>query len=329
MTDIKASVDPTFHLKITKDQEESRRYKEYRRKWCENPKNFIVEDFPIHLDLESITTCNLKCFMCFQSYDPPKLARMDIGLFKKIIDEGADNGLCSIKTQYRGEPLIDHRMAEMVKYAKDMGVIEVMFNTNATQLTEEKSIALIEAGLDKIICSVDGCTADIYESVRIGAKFETVLNNIKNMQRLKEEMGSKKPIVRVQMVDTPRNHHQVDEYLKFWGEIADHVAIEDMLDWNMEIDDDTPLEGFACAQLWQRLVVLADGDVLPCCRATRGGNEKLEVVGNAKKESIAEIWQGEKMTAFRDIHKNGESHKMRLCRLCGMRKSLVEKKNNG
>ena len=30
---------------------------------------------------------------------------------------------------------------------------------------------------------------------------------------------------------------------------------------------DTPLEDWACAQLWQRLLVLSDGDVLPCCRA--------------------------------------------------------------
>jgi len=319
-------IDPTFHLVKAKYEDQSLEYKEYRRKWTENPKNGIIEDFPIHLDLESITACNLKCFMCFQSYDPPKLAYMDLSLFKKIIDEGVNKGLCSIKTQYRGEPLIDRRMIEMVKYAKDEGIIEVMFNTNATQLTEEKSIALIESGLDKIICSVDGCTKDVYESVRIGAKFETVLSNIKNMQRLKEKMGSKNPIVRVQMVDTPRNHHQIDEYLNFWGEIADHVAIEDMLDWNLDAEDYRPLEDFACAQFWQRLVVLADGDVLPCCRATRGGNEKLEVVGNAKKESIAGIWQGKKMTTFRELHKNGESHKMRLCRLCGMRTSLIEKK---
>ena len=39
------------------------RYLEYRRRWMENPRNFVVEDFPIHLDIEATNRCNLK--MCF------------------------------------------------------------------------------------------------------------------------------------------------------------------------------------------------------------------------------------------------------------------------
>ena len=320
-----AEIDPTFHLIKKKYEDQTIEYREYRRRWNENPKNYIVKDFPIHLDLETITTCNLKCFMCFQSFDPPKPVKMELKLFKKIIDEGAKKGLCSIKTQYRGEPLLDKRMADMVRYAKDKGIIEVMFDTNATFLSEETARALIEAGLDKIICSVDGYTKKVYESIRIGANFENVLNNIKSLQSLKKSMGSKKPIIRVQMVDTPRNHHQIEGYIKFWGEIAEHVAIEDMLDWEAKEEDDTQLENFACAQIWQRLIVLADGDVLPCCRAMRGGNEKLEVLGNAYKEALENMWKGDRMTKLRTLHQEGRSHEIKMCRLCGLRKDIVEK----
>ena len=320
-----AEIDPTFHLISAKDEDQTIEYREYRRRWNENPTNYIVEDFPIHLDLETITTCNLKCFMCFQSFDPPKPMKMELKLFKKNIDEGAKKGLCSIKTQYRGEPLLDKRMADMVRYAKDKGIIEVMFNTNATHLSEEMARALIEARLDKIICSVDGYTKKVYESVRIGANFESVLTNIKRLQSLKKSMGSKKPIVRVQMVDTPRNHHQIEGYIKFWGEIADHVGIEDMLDLEATEEDDTPSENFACAQLWQRLIVLADGDVLPCCRVLRGGNEKLEVLGNAYKESLEDMWKGSRMTKLRTLHQEGRSHEIKMCRFCGLRKDIVEK----
>ena len=321
----KAYVDPTFHLKKQNIEITDENYQEYRKKWKKNPEKFIVGDFPIHLDIETITACNLRCFMCFQSFDPPKPETMKMELFKKIIDEGTKKGLCSVKTMYRGEPLLHPRAVEMVKYAKDKGVIEVMFNTNATFLTEEKAKALVKAGLDKLICSIDGCTKEVYENVRIGANFETVLNNIKTLQRIKKEMGSKTPIVRVQMVDTPKNHYQIDEYLKFWGEIVDHVAIEDMLDWGGEKENAAPFPDFACAQLWQRLLVLADGDVLPCCRAMKGGTEKIEVVGNVKKSTIEEIWKSDKLNKFRNLHQNGESHKMRMCRLCGLRKSVIKK----
>lgn len=268
---IRVAVDPTYNEVKTSKRKLDKKYLEYRRRWKENPKNYIVGDFPIHLDLEGNTVCNLKCFMCFQSYDAPQPAIfMNMDLFKKIIDEGTEKDLCSVKTQYRGEPLLNPNMIEMVRYAKEKGMIEVMFNTNANLLTEEKSRELIKAGLDKLICSVDGCTKKVYESVRIGGNFDTVVKNIETMQRLKKEMGSKKPVVRVQMVDTPRNHHQINDYIKFWGKIADDVAIENMLDWNAKEEDHRPLKEFACAQLWQRLLITADGDVLPCCRAMRG-----------------------------------------------------------
>jgi len=157
-------IDSNFHLKIAKKEKQTQEYVEYRRKWNENPQKFIVGDFPIHVDIETITTCNLKCFMCVQSYDPPDPMKMDFKVFKKVIDECAGKGVCSIKTQYRGEPLLDTRMPDMIKYAKEKGILEVMFNTNATLLSEGTAKALIDAGLDKIICSVDGYTKDVYEA---------------------------------------------------------------------------------------------------------------------------------------------------------------------
>lgn len=322
----KTEIDPTFHLELAKYEEQTAEYKEYRRRWNENPKNFIVDDFPIHVDLETITNCNIHCFMCFQSFDPPKPLKMELELFKKVIDEGAEKELCSIKTQYRGEPLLDKRMPHMVKYVKGKGIIEVMFNTNATLLSEETARALIEAGLDKIICSVDGYTKEVYENVRIGANFETVLNNIKNLQSLKKKMGCKKPIVRVQMVDTPKNHDQIEGYIKFWGKIADQVAVENMLDWEAAEEDSTPLEDWACAQLWQRLLVLADGDILPCCRATRGGTDKLFVLGNAHKLSLQEMWKSDKLNRLRTLHEEGQSHEIKMCRLCGLRKDVLKRR---
>ena len=146
-----------------------------------------------------------------------------------------------------------------------------------------------------------------------------------NPIELKRLMKSEKPIVRVQMVDTPKNHHQIEEYIKFWSKIVEHVAVEDMLDWKADEEDDTPLQDWACAQLWQRLVVLADGDIIPCCRATRGGNEKLMVLGNAHTDSIEDIWKGDKLRQIRELHQKGESHKIKMCRFCGMRKMIVQR----
>lgn len=322
----KPLINPTFKMLKGKDVDKSEGYKEYRRMWEENPKNHTVREFPIHLDLESTSACNLKCFMCFQSFNPPKPGYMDFGLFKKCIDEGVEKGLCSIKLQYRGEPLMHPKLVEMVKYAKDRGVLEVMFNTNATLLDENKARGLIDAGLDKIICSIDGCTKEVYEKVRIGAKFETVLENIKRLQELKKEAGVKKPVVRVQMVDTPKNHHQIKEYLEFWGKIVEHVAVEKMNDYhekeNVEI---CPSKDFECSQLWQRLFVLWNGDITLCC----GDLYSKLILGNVWRDSISKIWTSDKLNHFRTLHTSGQSHKMQICAECDFRTNVIKMHNLG
>jgi len=318
-------INPTFHYMKEKavEREQTPEYKEYRRKWSENPKNHFVGDFPIHLDLESTSACNLKCFMCFQSFSPPPRGFMNMDLYKKIIDEGAKKGLCSLKLMYRGEPLLHPNIVEMVRYAKDKGILEVMFNTNATLLTEEKTRALIEAGLDKLICSVDGYTKEVYESVRIGATFETTLQNIKNFQRIKKEMGAKKPTLRVQMVDTPRNHEQIEGYIKFWSEIADHVAIEDMNDWHdKELKAVVVSKDFDCPMPYQRLIVLYDGKVTICCGNIYG---KL-VAGDLTKQTVEEVWKGPVMQKLRKHLAEGESHKIQICAECGYRTTVIRDK---
>ena len=88
----------------------------------------------------------------------------------------------------------------MIKYAKDKGILEVQFNTNAMLLTEKISERLIEAGLDRIIFSLDGMTKETFENIRGGANFEKVVNNIKSFINIRNEMGGKKPCVRIQMV---------------------------------------------------------------------------------------------------------------------------------
>src|SRR3989338_3581958 len=73
------------------------RIKEYRLKWRENPEKFIVENFPIHLDIESTSICNLRCPFCATAHEDYPRGFIAFELYKKIIDEGKGSGLYSIK----------------------------------------------------------------------------------------------------------------------------------------------------------------------------------------------------------------------------------------
>ena len=71
-------IDPTFELVSSKTHAIDRKYQTYRFKWNNNPLNFVVEDFPLHLDIELNTTCNLRCGMCFQANNNIPPQEMDL-----------------------------------------------------------------------------------------------------------------------------------------------------------------------------------------------------------------------------------------------------------
>ena len=109
---------------------------EHELKWFKNPEEYRVAEFPLKLDIELTNRCNRTCDMCaFHSklalYKFPK-EDMDLAIFKKIIDES--EGKTTLKLNYSGEPLLYPHLLEAIRYAKDKGVIEVRFNTNADLL---------------------------------------------------------------------------------------------------------------------------------------------------------------------------------------------------
>ena len=76
-----------------------------------------------------------------------------------------------------GEPLLNSHFTDMVRILKENDCT-VSFTTNATVLTPERSRELIELGLDIIDISLDGGSPEVFETIRRGAKFDEVINNI-------------------------------------------------------------------------------------------------------------------------------------------------------
>ena len=110
---------------------------------------------------------------------------MKMDLYKKIIDEASENNVYSIKLSWRGEPLLNPNLVEMIDTQKK-GIKDVAFLTNAELLTEKKSKELVESGLDWISISADG-TDEIYNKIRFPAKFEETIEKIKYLKRLRNE----------------------------------------------------------------------------------------------------------------------------------------------
>lgn len=312
--------DPSF--KYVKKAKETR-----KTDWYRCGAEMIERQFPVQLELELNTDCNLRCPKCPQSKESFKKERLDYYDTINCIAEGSKKGLESIKLQYRGEPLLYPYLIEVIRYAKSKGIY-VHFNTNATLLTKNMSIALIKAGLDKIICSIDGCTKETYEKARRSGTFENIVQNITILQAQKQVLGSNTPFVRVQAVKQELNQEEIEsgKYITFWSQRADELGIEQCFDFYDNTEDATPLPEWHCEQLWQRLFILADGRVLPCCAGISYEYDTTNVysVGNIHKETLENIWHNKEMSLYRELHRTGNSHVLSMCRKCRLRKLVVK-----
>ncbi len=312
------------------DIRQDERFKEYRRRWHEYPPNFIVGEFPIHLDIESTNACNLRCPFCavtYKNWGPYRKGFMDFSLFKRIIDEGVENGLYSVKLSLRGEPLLHPRLAEMVRYAKENGIIDIYFNTNATLLTEDRINQLIDAGLDRISISFEGTTRDVYENNRVGASYEEVITNVRNLRTIRDRRGVAYPQIRVQTVLLPELEASFPKYVEFWQEIADEVAYLDARHERPDDDHRGLVADWACPFLWQRMVILWDGTLLPCLMHGVA-DFSLMSLGNVKEVSIKEAWLSQRANYCRELHKTGQAHQLEACDRCSYRAMELEKLRN-
>lgn len=303
------------------------RFREYRRIWKENPATFTVRDFPIHLDIESTGVCNLRCPFCATTtgmWGPKAPGYMQWQLYQRIIDESADHGLCSIKLSFRGEPMLHQQLSRMVEYAKRRGVLDVYFNTNATMLTERAVHALIDAGLDRISVSFEGITRDVYEANRVGAKYEKVVENIRALRRIRDGRGVAHPQIRLQTVLLPELREQFGDYVAFWKDVADEVAYLDHRREGPLDDHRGAVAGWSCPFLWQRMVILWDGTLLPCLM--HGVNDfTLLSLGNVQEIRIRDAWLGEATRRYRELHQRGQAHTLEACDRCSYRAMELEK----
>ena len=275
-------------------------YIKNRIRWHFLPRIHHVSEFPSHVDIELSSLCNLSCPMCYTTTDKFKSkvnrANMEFDLYKKIIDECSQYNLYSIRLSLRGEAFLNKHIYDMIKYAKDKGIKEVSSLTHGGLIDEKKFEQLIDLGLDWLTISFDG-VGKTYDKIRYPLKFEDSVKKIKNYQKIKKRRKVVKPVVKVQTV-WPAISENPQEFYNTFDPITDQVASNPLLDY---LGNDTDIvfeENFTCPQLWERLVIGADGNVMLCA------NDEMELhnLGNVRDESLYNIWHGERLTKAREIH---------------------------
>jgi radical SAM protein with 4Fe4S-binding SPASM domain len=292
-------------------------YKENRKLWTQHPKSQHVSNYPLHVDIELASVCNLQCPMCytitpdFKKKVNTKL--MDYELFTKIVDECAIGGVYSIRLSFRGESFLHKRIVDCVHYAKKKGIKEVSTLTNGLRLDEELFGQLMEADLDWITISFDGL-GDTYEQIRRPAKYDRAIEKIANYARLKKNAGRVKPVVKIQTI-LPAIEKDPQAFYDVFKPISDMVCANPLIDFHQDVARLPKAATFVCPQIYQRLVIGADGFYMMCMNDT----SNTVAIGDAYKQSIHEVWHGPEMTRIREIHKQHKGcEKLDPCKQCNL-----------
>lgn len=289
----------------------------YRFKWNWVAEHDTVLDFPLHVDIETTEACNLKCIMCVHGNEGvPDTGMIDMDFAKSIIDQVVAGGARSIKLNWRGEPALHKGLEDLVRYAKQKGVLEVQMNTNGIPFKRDRIERLIDAGLDRIIFSMDGATRETYEKIRVGADFDKLISNIKAFHDIRMTKKRVTPFIRIQMVRMKDNRDEVQDFFDMWSTIADDIAVKDVTNRGqgnqLNVGDQITTGRKRCNQPWQRMIVARDGKVFPCCSDW----DRTYEIGDANTTALKDIWKSDKMEALRDINRQGRMDEVDPCKNC-------------
>jgi radical SAM protein with 4Fe4S-binding SPASM domain len=272
---------------------------------------------PFTVYIEQTRVCNLKCYYCIHSTRNEKggafqklgydIKHMHFDDFLKVINDLTEFPQGSIKKicfSGLGEPLTNPRLPEMVKITSEKKIADrVEIITNGLLLTHKLTDALIEADITAINISIQGNNAEYYEEVcKKKINFESFLENLKYLYQNK-----KQATIYIKAVDaTFKNKEDEKKFFEIFSPFADRIYVEHIIPMhtqhNASFADqlDTQLDFYGrpikmksdiCCQSFYLLQIGCDLDIFPC---PDPGLERVLSLGNAKKQTLKEIWNGKR-----------------------------------
>jgi len=160
-----------------------------------------MRSLPLGIDLEPTTRCNLRCFACQRREKDWPENDLPFDLFVRILDQLPH--LEQIKLQGIGEPFLHPRFFDLVREAKRRG-IRVFSITNGTLLADENlRRRILDSGLDELLVSIDGATAETQARWRGGSDLDRIVAGLGRLVALRGR--KRRPRIGIWTVANPDN----------------------------------------------------------------------------------------------------------------------------
>ncbi len=245
----------------------------------------VVWGEPFSLSLETAAICNLRCPECaIGCHKTQRLNKyMDLSLFDSLVQQYRKSAFyCNL--YFQGEPFLNPELSKMIKTCKENHYYTVI-STNGHFLNEENCLKIIDAGLDKLIVSLDGTDQQTYQTYRKGGNFHHVTKGIQLLSKIKEQLGSNHPYVVIQFLVSKANEHQIQEIKK----LSKNLGANKLEHKSMQIYSEEGMENFStnlkkynryaekisrngkkitkkgCFRLWSHAVFTSEGRLVACC----------------------------------------------------------------
>ena len=290
--------------------------------------------------------CNLKCAMCSWRDWQTNSGLMDMSMFQQALDECEAAGIQRlVLANAQGEPLLNPTFFDMVELALQRG-FWVMVSTNGTPFTPKRVERIANIGLDNIQFSFAGYDKETYETVYVGARFEQVSENLRQLAEAingndlhttlvvngcytedlrpfagpEEFAGRTRDFLTALGVIGPRIQINLQLPHNFAGAISPTQAGEGMAasssaeagqSWYRTTDAKPPL----CDILAKSVGIYADGKVTGCGCLDYNGELHL---GDITKQNLKDIREGEDFSRLIDDFAAGDLAAIPLCRDCDL-----------
>ena len=166
----------------------------------------------------SITkACNLECIYCHAAETGFVSSHIELEVFKKLLVNG--NQLTTLNLTSGGESFVHPKIDDIIEISRELAPnAKIRIITNGIFPLSKRRLKALEK-LNYIGISVDGATKKTFEEIRKPAKFETFLETVSAISKLKKEY-SLDLVIRFVFTASQRNIHELPELVELANKLG-------------------------------------------------------------------------------------------------------------
>jgi radical SAM protein with 4Fe4S-binding SPASM domain len=306
---------------------------------------------PIVYNIETTNACNMRCRMCPRTtMMTRKIETIDRATFAKVVDQieafpedkwreweifvkneyGISKDEMSenhfflyiiprvIQLHGYGDPLLDKNMPEYIRILTARR-LQSYFSCNPSNIDIRRTLQMFENGLSYIKYSIESVDDAVHKQIRGAASnFSGSYKKIVQLLEMKDREGFATTVI-ITMLDLNRAG-QANEFATLRKEFEDldvyiYLKSEDTQWYRKDFHGTCSIHWSEfCKHPWMSMTIKSNGEATMCMEDF---NNEI-VLGDAKRELLYDIWNGQKYRKFRQDHFDLTRH-IKCTEQCDMR----------